>query len=68
MPPRWFFSVILLVIAAAAALYTGSHFRSLYEREPVVQGPGVTRSFWRAASPAGRWSCSAASTRSNPPA
>jgi predicted deacylase len=43
MSARFFSSVVLLLIAAGTALYTGSHFRSLYEREPVVQGPGVTR-------------------------
>jgi hypothetical protein len=42
MPPRFFTSLTLLLIALATAFFTGNHFRSLYEREPVVQGPGVT--------------------------
>jgi hypothetical protein len=43
MPSRWFSSVLLLLIATATAFFTGNHFMSLYEREPVVKGPGVTR-------------------------
>jgi hypothetical protein len=43
MPSRFSTSLILLVIALATAFFTGNHFMSLYEREPVVKGPGVTR-------------------------
>jgi predicted deacylase len=43
MPSRFFSSLVLLILAAAAAFLTGKYFLSLYEREPVVKGPGVTK-------------------------
>ncbi|MCX5908834.1 MAG: succinylglutamate desuccinylase [Deltaproteobacteria bacterium] len=43
MPSRFFSSLVLLILAAAAAFLTRKYFLSLYERDPVVQGPGVTK-------------------------
>jgi len=44
MSARFFSSVVLLLIAAGTALYTGSHFRSLYEREPWCRAPAYRAS------------------------
>jgi hypothetical protein len=43
MSSKHIHSVILLVLALAVTWITGKHFLSLYVREPVVQGAGVTR-------------------------
>ena len=39
MPARFFSSVILLLIAAATALYTGIHFRSFTSASPWCRAP-----------------------------
>ncbi len=36
-------SIILLVLVIFMAVMTGKQFLSLYEREPIVRGPGVTK-------------------------
>jgi predicted deacylase len=43
MSSKTIYSSILLVLSLTVALATGKFFLSLYEREPVVKGPGVTR-------------------------
>ena len=43
MFPRLWASLSLLAAATGLAAFSGAHFRALYEREPVVRGPGVTR-------------------------
>ena len=43
MPTRTIQSLVILSIAAAMMAVAANGFRSLYDREPVVKGPGVTR-------------------------
>jgi hypothetical protein len=43
MPVKIIQSLVILCVCAAMMAVAGSNFNSLYEREPVVKGPGVTK-------------------------